>query len=112
MEISGYAYLEHARDGRMVASFEPCRPKNRSGDDPHAFDHLMDGLRCQIRDGRVRDAPVEPLESIGSARWAPGAAAGTPDRAPVGILHGEPALCLIRQYVGKYLTVSVVRMHS
>jgi hypothetical protein len=69
MDISGNAYFDYARDGRTVVSFDPLSPENRMrfGDDPHALDHLMDGLRFQISDDDVRDNPVEHPESISSA---------------------------------------------
>ncbi|NRQ40900.1 hypothetical protein HII36_55220 [Nonomuraea sp. NN258] len=67
MDIHGHAYFDHARDGRIVVSFDPQWPQRRSGDDPHALDRLMAGLRFQISDGDVRDDPVEDPESISSA---------------------------------------------
>ncbi|MEV0200187.1 DUF6461 domain-containing protein [Nonomuraea sp. NPDC050691] len=69
MDINGNAYFDYARDGRTVVSFDPLSPENwkRSGDDPHALDHLMDGLRFQISDDDVLDNPVEDPESISSA---------------------------------------------
>ncbi|MEV4397382.1 DUF6461 domain-containing protein [Nonomuraea sp. NPDC049607] len=69
MDITGNAYFEYARDGRMVVSFDPLSPDDwrRSGDDPHALDRLMDGLRFEISDDDVRDNPVEDPESISSA---------------------------------------------
>jgi hypothetical protein len=69
MDITGNAYFDYARDGRMIVSFDPLSPENwrRSGDDPHALDHLMDGLRFQISDDDVLDNPVEDPESISSA---------------------------------------------
>jgi hypothetical protein len=69
MDINLYAYFDYARDGRMVVSFDPTStlPEERYGDDPHALDHLMDGLRFQISDDDVLDNPVEDPESISSA---------------------------------------------
>lgn len=67
MDIGGHAYFDYARDGRMIASFDPTWPQERSGDDPHALDHLMDGLRFQISDDVVLDDRVEEDESISSA---------------------------------------------
>ena len=69
MDINGNAYFDFARDGRIIVSFDPLSPENwkRSGDDPHALDHLMDGLRFQISDDDVLDNPVEDPESISSA---------------------------------------------
>ncbi|GII77583.1 hypothetical protein Sru01_25650 [Sphaerisporangium rufum] len=66
MGITGHDYFKYARDGRMVVSFEPTCPELRFGDDPHALDHLMDGLRFQISEFGGPDA-VEPDESISSA---------------------------------------------
>lgn len=51
----------------MIVSFDPTWPPERSGDDPHALDHLMDGLRFQTSDDDVLDDPVEAPESISSA---------------------------------------------
>lgn len=67
MDIHGRDYFKYARDGRMMVSFEPTWPEERFGDDPHALDHLMDGLRFQITDGGVLDDRVEQDESISSA---------------------------------------------
>ncbi|SFJ46771.1 hypothetical protein SAMN05216275_10974 [Streptosporangium canum] len=67
MDIQGREYFKYARDGRMVVSFSPTWPEERFGDDPHALDHLMDGLRFQITDGGVLDDCVEQYESISSA---------------------------------------------
>ncbi|MFD8532509.1 DUF6461 domain-containing protein [Streptosporangium canum] len=67
MNIHGREYFKYARDGRMIVSFEPTWPEERFGDDPHALDHLMDGLRFQITDGGVLDDCVEQYESISSA---------------------------------------------
>ncbi|MEV4379244.1 DUF6461 domain-containing protein [Streptosporangium sp. NPDC049644] len=67
MDINGNAYFDYARDGHMVVSFDPTWPEKRYGDDPHALDHLMDGLRFQISDDDVFDNLVEDPESISSA---------------------------------------------
>ncbi|MEV4161796.1 DUF6461 domain-containing protein [Nonomuraea dietziae] len=69
MDINGNAYFDYARDGRTVVSFDPLSPEKRMryGDDPHALDHLMDGLRFEISDDDVLDNPVEDPESISSA---------------------------------------------
>ncbi|MER5426871.1 DUF6461 domain-containing protein [Streptosporangium roseum] len=67
MDIHGRDHFKYTRDGRMIVSFEQTWPKERFGDDPHALDHLMDGLRFQITDGGVLDDPVEQDESISSA---------------------------------------------
>ncbi|MER6171149.1 DUF6461 domain-containing protein [Streptosporangium sp. NPDC001681] len=67
MDINNNDYFKYARDGRMVVSFEPTLPERRFGDDPHALDHLMDGLRFQINDDGVLDDRVEQDESISSA---------------------------------------------
>ncbi|TXK40060.1 DUF6461 domain-containing protein [Nonomuraea sp. C10] len=65
MDIHGREYFKYARDGRMIVSFEPDSPDRRFGDDPHALDHLMDGLRFEITDDNVD--PVEAHESVSSA---------------------------------------------
>ncbi|MER5420776.1 DUF6461 domain-containing protein [Streptosporangium roseum] len=65
MNIHGREYFKYARDGRMIVSFEPNWPDRRFGDDPHALDHLIEGLRFQIADDDVD--PVEADESISSA---------------------------------------------
>ncbi|WP_433248332.1 DUF6461 domain-containing protein [Streptosporangium sp. CA-135522] len=65
MNIHGREYFKYARDGRMIVSFEPNWPDRRFGDDPHALDHLMEGLRFQIADDDVD--PVEADESVSSA---------------------------------------------
>lgn len=67
MDIGAHAYFDYARDGRMVVSFDPTWPEERFGDDPHALDRLMDGLRFQISDGDALHDPVESPESISSA---------------------------------------------
>lgn len=67
LDINGNAYLEYARDGRLLVSFDPMTPDQRSGDAPHALDHLMTGLRFQLTvDDNVPD-PVDVPESITSA---------------------------------------------
>ncbi|MDF2707288.1 MAG: hypothetical protein K0R62_2940, partial [Nonomuraea muscovyensis] len=66
MDINGNAYFDYARDGRMIVSFDPTWPEKRSGDDPQALDHLMDGLRFQISNDDVLDNLEHP-ESISSA---------------------------------------------
>ncbi|MEV0597275.1 DUF6461 domain-containing protein [Nonomuraea cavernae] len=67
MNIHGREHFKYAGDGRMIVSFEPTWPEKRFGDDPHALDHLMDGLRFQITDGGGLDDRVEEDESISSA---------------------------------------------
>ncbi|MGW4964786.1 DUF6461 domain-containing protein [Nonomuraea sp. NPDC004186] len=67
MDINGNAYFDYARDGHILVSFDPTWPEKRYGDDPHALDHLMDGLRFQISDDDVLDDRVEEMESISSA---------------------------------------------
>ncbi|MFG3439263.1 DUF6461 domain-containing protein [Nonomuraea sp. NPDC047897] len=67
MDIHGRASFTYAREGRVIVSFDPTWPQERSGDDPHALDHLMDGLRFQITDGGLLDDRVEEDESISSA---------------------------------------------
>ena len=67
MDINYNAYFDYARDGRTVVSFDPLLPEKRFGDDPHALDHLMDGLRFQISDDDALDNPVADPESINSA---------------------------------------------
>ncbi|MFI0422319.1 DUF6461 domain-containing protein [Spongiactinospora sp. 9N601] len=67
MDINGHAYFEYARDGRMLVSFEPTFPERRYGDDPHALDHLMAGLRFQLSEEGGRDDWVEEDESVSSA---------------------------------------------
>ncbi|MEU8379694.1 DUF6461 domain-containing protein [Streptosporangium sp. NPDC048865] len=67
LDINGNASFDYARDGRMIVSFDPAWPQERSGDDPHALDHLMDGLRFQTSDDDVLDDPVEGPESVSSA---------------------------------------------
>ncbi|MGW4661610.1 DUF6461 domain-containing protein [Streptosporangium sandarakinum] len=77
MDISGREYFDYARDGRMIVSFDPAFPENRSGDDPHALDHLMDGLRFQISDDGFVDDRVEEDESFSSALALIGRITGT-----------------------------------
>lgn len=60
MDIHGREYFTYARDGRMIVSFEPNSPDRRFGDDPHALDHLMDGLRFGITDDDVDPALTHP----------------------------------------------------
>jgi hypothetical protein len=67
MDINGNAYVDYAREGHMIVSFDPTWPQKRSGDDLHALDHLMDGLRFQTGDDDVLDDLVEAPESISSA---------------------------------------------
>ncbi|QFY11593.1 hypothetical protein GBF35_37925 [Nonomuraea phyllanthi] len=49
----------------MVASFSPTLLDPVFGDDPHALDHLMDGLRFRIND--ALENPVDQYESVSSA---------------------------------------------
>ncbi|MFI7058350.1 DUF6461 domain-containing protein [Streptosporangium canum] len=65
MNIHGREYFKYARDGRMIVSFEPNWPDRRFGDDPHALDQLMEGLRFQIADDDVDS--VEADEGVSSA---------------------------------------------
>jgi hypothetical protein len=67
MNISNRDFFKYARDGRMVVSFSPSLPDPVFGDDPHALDHLMDGLRFRISDPDVLDDRVDREESISSA---------------------------------------------
>ncbi|MGV9310328.1 DUF6461 domain-containing protein [Nonomuraea sp. NPDC004354] len=64
MDIHGREYFKYARDGRMIVSFV-SKPDRRFGDDPHALDHLMEGLRFQVTDDDVD--PVEADEGVSSA---------------------------------------------
>ncbi|MGV9776246.1 DUF6461 domain-containing protein [Streptosporangium sp. NPDC003464] len=64
MDIHGREYFKYARDGRMIVSFV-SKPDRRFGDDPHALDRLMEGLRFQVTDDDVD--PVEADESVSSA---------------------------------------------
>ncbi|MBB3727105.1 DUF6461 domain-containing protein [Nonomuraea dietziae] len=50
-------------DGRVAVSFESTWPEERFGDDPHALDHLMDGLRFQISDDDILDNRVDRARS-------------------------------------------------
>ena len=78
MDIGGHEYFEYARDGRMIASFSPAWLEERYGDDPHAFDHLMDGLRFQIvTESCTPDERVDVDESISSALALIGRITGT-----------------------------------
>ncbi|MDA0637520.1 DUF6461 domain-containing protein [Nonomuraea sp. MCN248] len=78
MDMSS-ASFHYARDGRTVVAFDPFFPdeSSRFGDDPHALDHLMDGLRFQISGDDVLDDLVEPPESISSALALIGRVTGT-----------------------------------
>lgn len=67
LDINGNAYLEYARDGRLLVSFDPMTPDQRSGDAPHALDHLMTGLRFQLTVDDNVPNPVDVPESITSA---------------------------------------------
>ncbi|MFC4016179.1 DUF6461 domain-containing protein [Nonomuraea purpurea] len=68
MDINYNISFIYARDGRMIVSFDPSSPPERYGDDPHALDHLMDGLRFQIiTEADNPDDLVEIDESISSA---------------------------------------------
>ncbi len=67
MDINGHDNFKYAQDGRMVVSFSPLRPNPMYGDDPHALDHLMDGLRFEISGDDVLENRVEEDESISSA---------------------------------------------
>ncbi|MFD1547283.1 DUF6461 domain-containing protein [Nonomuraea guangzhouensis] len=76
-DISNRDYLHYARDGRLVTSFSPSQPESRFGDDPHALDHLMDGLRFQISADDVYDDRVDREESVSSALALIGRFTGT-----------------------------------
>ncbi|WP_433348538.1 DUF6461 domain-containing protein [Microtetraspora malaysiensis] len=67
MDISGNAWLKYARDGRMVVAFDPMSPDDRVGDDPHALDHMMEGLRFELSGPEVHENYVDTDESISSA---------------------------------------------
>ncbi|MFF4775806.1 DUF6461 domain-containing protein [Microtetraspora fusca] len=67
IDISGKAWFTYARDGRMVVAFDPMSPDDRVGDDPHALDHMMEGLRFEISGPEVHENYVETDESISSA---------------------------------------------
>ncbi|WP_371784732.1 DUF6461 domain-containing protein [Streptosporangium subroseum] len=77
MDIGNRDYLHYARDGRLVISFSPSQPELRFGDDPHALDHLMDGLRFQISADDVFDDRVDREESVSSALALIGRFTGT-----------------------------------
>ncbi|RBQ18655.1 hypothetical protein DP939_19420 [Spongiactinospora rosea] len=77
MDITGHEHFEYARDGRMVASFEPTFPDQRYGEDPHALDHLMAGLRFQLSEEGGPDDRVEQDESVSSALALIGRHTGT-----------------------------------
>ncbi|PZG41224.1 hypothetical protein C1I98_21620 [Spongiactinospora gelatinilytica] len=77
MDINGHVYFEYARDGRMAVCFEPTFPDQRYGDDPHALDHLMTGLRFQLSEDGGRDDWVEEDESVSSALALIGRYTGT-----------------------------------
>jgi hypothetical protein len=67
MNISNQSQFQYARDGRIIVAFDPRWPEGRLGDDPHALDHLMEGLRFQISGDEVNEDRVESDESINSA---------------------------------------------
>ncbi|MEV4110226.1 DUF6461 domain-containing protein [Nonomuraea sp. NPDC049695] len=68
MDINYNASFVYARDGRTIISFDPSSPDERYGEDPHALDHLMDGLRFQIiTESDNPDDLVEIDESVSSA---------------------------------------------
>lgn len=48
MYISGRERFTYAPDGRVLVAFDPLWPDERSGDDPHVLDHLMQGLRFEL----------------------------------------------------------------
>lgn len=78
MDIGGHEWLKYARDGRVVVAFEPTSwPDRVFGDDPHALDHMMEGLRFEISGPEVQENPVEPDESISSALALIGRITGT-----------------------------------
>ncbi|MEV8630903.1 DUF6461 domain-containing protein [Streptosporangium sp. NPDC051023] len=77
MDISNRDYFHYARDGRLVTSFSPSLPELRFGDDPHALDHLMGGLRFQISADDVFDDRVDREESVSSALALIGRFTGT-----------------------------------
>jgi hypothetical protein len=60
MDINGHDSFKYVRNGDIIVSF---RPTSQHGSDPHALDHLMDGLRFQVSGD---DNPVEEGESISS----------------------------------------------
>ncbi|MEU4549406.1 DUF6461 domain-containing protein [Nonomuraea dietziae] len=63
MDINGHDSFKYIRDGDTIVSFRPTWPDSKHGSDPHALDHLMDGLRFQVSGD---DNPVEEDESISS----------------------------------------------
>ncbi|MFD0886779.1 DUF6461 domain-containing protein [Streptosporangium algeriense] len=83
MDINHTERFAYARDGRMVVSFDPLWPDERTGDDPHALDHLMEGLRFRFNDPHDPATPgnpedlVEEDESISSTLTLIGRLTGT-----------------------------------
>jgi hypothetical protein len=67
MDIGNKAHFKYARDGRVIVSFNPTWPDPAFGDDPHALDHLMHGLRFHLSPDEVLDNRVDREESISSA---------------------------------------------
>ncbi|YCK35288.1 DUF6461 domain-containing protein [Actinomadura sp. ATCC 39365] len=55
MDINGHDRFKYIRDGNAIVSFRPTWPDSRQGSDPHAPDHLMDGLRFQASDDPVEE---------------------------------------------------------
>ncbi|WP_084964048.1 DUF6461 domain-containing protein [Thermoactinospora rubra] len=74
MDINGHDRFKYIRDGDIVVSFRPTWPDSKHGSDPHALDHLMDGLRFQDSED---DSLVEEDEIISSALALIGRVTGT-----------------------------------
>lgn len=64
LNINHTERFTYARDGRVVVSFDPLWPDERSGEDPHALDHLMKGLRFQLNDPGDPATPGNPEDLV------------------------------------------------
>ena len=74
MDINGNCRLKYARDGHLLVAVDPVWPDDdRYGDEPHALDHLMAGLRF----GEVEGDCVDVDGSISSALALIGRITGT-----------------------------------
>ncbi|MEV4894247.1 DUF6461 domain-containing protein [Nonomuraea sp. NPDC055795] len=64
---NNYSLLEWAVDGEIVTSFTVDWPDPKGGSDPHALDHLMEGLHFQLEEPGPTPDPVTVEVSLTSA---------------------------------------------
>ncbi|MEU0483458.1 DUF6461 domain-containing protein [Streptosporangium sp. NPDC006013] len=77
MDMGGHDHFKYLKDGEVVVAFQPTWPDPVHGSDPHALDHLMEGLRFQTSGDDVIEDRVDEGESISSVLTLIGRITGT-----------------------------------